>query len=118
MNVGQVWATSFSPNPPVAGQPFTITSGGGSGVGLSVYESCGCNGGCAVTAGSSPLTLTLPTAGQYNVFDEFDSSCTSFTVVPAISIPEYPAPTYGLPLLVIFMVLAYAVIKRRILTGN
>ncbi len=111
VNVGQVWATSFSPNPPVAGQPFTIT-GLFVGDSISVYGACGCNGNCGITSGSSPYTLTL-SAGQYNALDS--SGCTSFTVIPAQYIPEYP---YGLPILVIFMVLTYAVIKRRTLTRN
>ncbi|MGA2627692.1 MAG: hypothetical protein ABSF63_11640 [Candidatus Bathyarchaeia archaeon] len=119
VNMAQVWATvTFNPNPPVDGQPFTITSSGGPGTSLSVYGSCGCNGGCGITAGASPYTVTLA-AGQYNVFDSGDSSCTSFTVVPAVTsttttvttpIPEYP---YGLALLAVFMVLGYAVVKRR-----
>jgi len=109
LNVGQVWATvTFNPNPPVAGQSFTITSSGGPGTSLSVYGSCGCNGSCGISAGSSPYTLTLA-AGQYNVLDSGDSSCTSFTVIPA-AVPEYP---YGLGLVAIFMILGYAVIKRR-----
>jgi len=109
VNIEQVWATvTFNPNPPVDGQPFTITSSGGPGTSLSLYGSCGCNGNCGEGSGSSPYTLTLA-AGQYNVLDSSDSSCTSFTVIPA-TVPEYP---YGLGLVAIFMILGYAVIKRR-----
>ena len=111
VNMEQVWAVTLNPNPPVDGQPFTITSSAGPSSPLSVYGSCGCNGGCAITAGSSPFTLTLA-AGQYNVFDSGTSECSSFTVVPAQSIPEYP---YGLTILAVLMVLGYAVIKRRTL---
>lgn len=81
-NMEQVWAVTFNPDPPVDGQPFTITSSGVPGSSLSVYGSCGCNGGCAITAGVSPFTLTLA-AGQYNVFDSGGEVCTSFTVDPA-----------------------------------
>jgi len=86
VNVEQVWATvTFNPNPPIDGQPFTITSNGGLGSPLSVYGSCGCNGGCSIGGGSvSPTTLTLA-AGQYNVLDSGDGSCTPFTVDPAPS---------------------------------
>lgn len=49
VNMKQVWATdTFNPNPPVDGQPFTITSSAGPDTPLSVYGSCGCNGGCAI----------------------------------------------------------------------
>jgi hypothetical protein len=88
-NMEQVWAAvTFNPNPPVDGQPFTITSSVGSGTSLSVYGSCGCSGVCGISAGASPYTVTFA-AGQYNVFDSGDFSCTSFTVVPAAA-PEYP----------------------------
>lgn len=119
VNMEQVWATvTFNPNPPEDGQPFMITSSGGPSTPLSLYGSCGCNGGCSISAGASPYTVTLA-AGQYNVFDSGDSSCTSFTVVPAVTtttstaspIPEYP---YGLPLLAILLVIGYRLVRRRI----
>ena len=114
VNIEQVWATvTFNPNPPVDGQPFTITSSVGPDTPLSVYGSCGCNGGCAISDGSSPYTLTLG-VGQYNVFDSGDASCTSFTVVPAV-IPEY---LIGLAILAIFMILVYAVIRRSTRTAQ
>jgi hypothetical protein len=116
VNMEQVWATvTFNPNQPEDGQPFTITSNGGPLTPLSVYGSCGCSGLCAITAGASPFTLTLA-AGQYNVFDSGDSSCTSFTVIPAVTsttttvIPEYPL---GLPILAVLAAIGYGIIRRR-----
>ena len=64
-----------------------------------------------MTAVPGSITLTL-SAGQYSFQIQNEVSCILFTVVPA-SIPEYP---YGLALLAVFMVLGYAVVKRRMTT--
>jgi len=111
VSVGQVWAYTISPNPPVAEQPFTITASNSNDY-IIVGGFC-LNGAVTgfMTASQGSVTLTL-SAGQYSFEIPSEVSCTLFTVVPA-SIPEYP---YGLALLAVFMVLGYAVVKRRMTT--
>jgi flagellin FlaB len=72
----------INPNPPVAGQPFTITASNSSDV-VIVGGNC-FNGGVTgfMTASYGSLTLTL-SAGQYSFEIPNEVSCTFFTVVPA-----------------------------------
>jgi len=74
MNANPVWGYTISPNPPVAGQPFTITD-----VGTLIAVESGFNCPGHVIGSGSPVTLTLP-AGDYSFTDSF---CVNFTVVPA-----------------------------------
>lgn len=116
-SIGQVWALTISPNPPIAGEPFTITnSSATSGDIISVYTGSGCAnsnfipglGGSVGPSGSVSLTLS---AGQYSAQGILAvNGCVNFTVSPAQSVPEYP---YGLALVAVLMVLGYAVIKRK-----
>jgi hypothetical protein len=106
-NVGQVWALTITPNPPIAGEPFTITSMPGYSS-VFVFSSSDCSGGVIASSFTSPFTLTL-SAGQYSAYSGDVSGCVKFTVVPA-AIPEYP---YGLGVLAVFMVVGYGLIKRR-----
>ena len=74
--------SEISPNPPVAGQPFTITASNPNDQVL-VGGNCDYEGVTgAFTGGTGSVTLTL-SAGQYafEIFNEV--SCTLFTVVPA-----------------------------------
>jgi len=97
--VGQVWAPAppptFNPNPPIAGEPFTITSSGAGGLPLTVYGSCACNVACVISTGPSPFTVTLSTPGQYHVFDTATDVCFVFTVAPAATSYTPPATIGG-----------------------
>jgi hypothetical protein len=110
----EVYATvpiTFSPNSPVAGQPFTITySGGGPSGPVDVYRYSGssCVGvPVASGSGNSIFVSGLP-AGQYCVYFVIPLVVVVFTVTAPI--PEYPL---GLPILAILMIIAYSVIRRR-----
>jgi len=133
-------APTVSPNPATAGQPFMVygtisaASVGDSITGffyvdLSVAHSCGGTLGLIsalgpVTLGSSrsySFTITAPTSSFYPqyycvvIIDGSSSSfpLTSISVNAAPPIPEYP---YGLPLLAIFMLIGYGVIRRKTAT--
>ena len=111
-SVGQVWAYTITPNPPIAEQPFTIAANSATD---TVRVGLGCTGSGNILeqfdSGTGSVTLRL-SASQYGFEIDGETDCALFTVEPA-SIPEYPNPTYGLPILAILMILAYAVIKRR-----
>ena len=114
MNAGRVWAQTytFSPNPPVVGLPFTITSSDASDI-ISVYSVSTCNSPNFITGGVGQVTVPAPPAAtQYSFFTSDTDACTPFNIVPA-SIPEYPNPSYGLSVLAVLMILAYSIIKRR-----
>jgi len=109
-SVSQAWAATytFSPNPPVAGPPFSITSSF-SGDTIFVFSGSTCFGPNHIAFGTGgSVSVPAQPAGPYSYFAS-EQTCTTFSVVPA-SIPEYP---YGLVLLAVFMVLGYAVIKRK-----
>ena len=118
VNAGQVWADTLIPNPVIAGQTFSISGVGGGGFG-SLYHGSLCDNGGSITAitavfdpspGSFTDNFPAQSAGPYSFSHEGDSSgCVPFTIISA-AIPEYP---YGLSVLAIFMVLGYAVIKRK-----
>ena len=80
----QVWAVviSFSPNPPVAGQPFTITSSD-SDDGLSVYTGSVCNGQFSITAGTGTVNVPAQSAGAYAYFDADLAVCVDFNIISA-----------------------------------
>ena len=123
INVGQVWAQSITPNPPIANQNFTITgtcslSGGNTYCVVIVYSGPGCTGSIILSAyiqSSGPYQAPVPRqqAGVYSTQTLIQNAivgeaCLTFNIDPA-SIPEYP---YGVGLLAVFMVLGYAVIRR------
>jgi hypothetical protein len=124
VNVGQVWALTITPSSPIEGQPFTISGTITTDGYVAIRDLSGCSGGVeflqAITAPSYSVAVPGLPVGTYTVSASDDSSgCVSFTVIPAVTsttttvttpIPEYP---YGLALLAIFMILGYAVIKRR-----
>ena len=121
----------ISPSTPLANQPITFSgqatpagSYGGAGVGVKIYSGSTCSApeisSAVGTADSSAaFSVTLSTglaAGSYSAFaivtnlvTAADSSCVSFTV-SSTPIPEYPL---GLPILLLLIVIAYAVIKSK-----
>lgn len=109
MNPHPVSAYTITPNPPVAGQPFTITANFGSDT-IFVYQGSGCPDG-HFNVGVGMVTLTEP-AGQYSFVIEHETvpNCVNFTVNSAPPIPEYPL---GLPLLAILTVIGYGLVRRR-----
>ena len=119
VSVGQVRAQPsppmFNPNPPIAGEPFTVSGAtllGGQSIRL--YPRSTCTGsstslGISGVMGVYSFTLT-EAAGSYCLEAE---GLYPFTVDPA-PIPEYPI---GLPLLAILMIVGYAVIKRKTRTA-
>ena len=121
INVASVWADTFNPNPPVAGQAFTISGVQTAPIGAwQVSSACGAGTlyQVGLDTGAAPFTFTdsisaLP-AGTYYFSHQFDSTdCSStggFTVINPPPLPEYPL---GLPLLAVLMILAYGVIRRR-----
>jgi len=101
---------TFSPNPPVAGQPFTITYTGGAPTTGPVYVYSGsCSGPIVVTGSGNSISVSGLPAGQYCVYFEIPLVDIVFTVVP-VPIPEYPL---GLSILAIFMIIGYGLIRRR-----
>jgi len=100
---------TFSPNPPVAGQPFTITYSGNGPAGPIYVYSSSCSGVQVASGNGKSILVSGLTAGQYCVYFELPLVTTVFTVIPTV-IPEYP---YGLAVLAIFMMLGYGVVKRR-----
>ena len=84
ISLGQVWALTISPNPPVAGQPFTVTSSNGPGTAIRLYSAyCSpCEPTCVVDQGVSPATFT-EAPGQYYIFAADSDGCVALTVVPA-----------------------------------
>lgn len=129
---------TISPNPAVAGQPITVSgSTGGSPANGSpgddmflfifVGPSCATQLGGAIgpvllsggTTHTFSFTTTISTPGPYclgvsdspgggvSIGGSFDES---FTVTAASPIPEYPL---GIPILAIFMIIAYGVIRRK-----
>ena len=102
---------TFSPNPPVAGQPFTITySGGGPSGPVDVYSGSSCTGVPVATGSGNSISVPGLSAGPYCVFFVIPLVFIVFNVVPATVVPEYPL---GLPLLAVLIVLAYGLIRRR-----
>jgi len=121
INVAPVSADTFNPNPPVAGQAFTISGAMTAPVGAwQVSSACGIGAGTiyqsGIDTGIGPFTDSISAlpAGTYYFSHQFDSTdCSStggFTVINPPPLPEYPL---GLPLLAVFMILAYGVIRRR-----
>ena len=100
VNLGQVWALTISPNPPIAGEPFTITNGSSGILGspdiISFFTGSTCGvlggtliGGSGVASGGS-FSMTLP-VGQYSASGILAANpCLPFTVDP-------PAPTSYVP---------------------
>lgn len=120
-SVSQVWALSISPNPPIAGQGFTITSGVGISEHIYLFTGATCSGELLDDRvvgpyGSFHVFLPSGNVGPYSVIATTTTrpvtvteACTAFNIV-VTPVPEYP---YGLAILAVFMVLGYAVIKRR-----
>ncbi len=111
LSVGQVWALTFNPNPPIAGQPFTVSGNtGGPSIPFGVFPTSNCAGGFIVftTVATGVFTITVPgqPAGQYSISE---NGCVNFTIVPA-AVPEYPL---GLGLLAILAVMGYGIVQRR-----
>jgi hypothetical protein len=86
-NVGQVWADTINPNPPIAGQPLTISGNGGGGFGI-LYAGSGCPVLGGITAvfdpSPGPFTDNFPAqaAGQYSFSHQGDpSGCVNFTII-------------------------------------
>jgi len=87
LNAVVVWADTFTPNPPVAGQGFTI-----SGTGVSTWElwAIGCGVGTVYASGidygfiGSPFTDIIPAlhAGTYGFLHSYDT-CDTFSVTNA-----------------------------------
>ncbi len=98
---------TVSPNCPfvtpcteTVGSPITITATPASGYTFSSWTLV--VGSCSGGPTSNPCILTMPGPGP--------EVLVSATFTPAAPIPEYPL---GLPILAIFMMLAYGVIRRR-----
>jgi len=109
--MGWADAPTTSPDPPIAGQPFTVnTTDPGT---VTIYTGANlCSATTVVTSAPAPNPSFTLSAGGYHVIDGF-GDCLGFNVIPAPSIPEYPI---GLPILAILMILGYTTIKRRTLT--
>jgi hypothetical protein len=80
------WALTIAPDPPIAGQPFSI-SGYGPGA-VFVFTGSGCGG--SVVFQSGPLrggayNVTVPglPMGQYHVTVPENIGCVNFTIIPA-----------------------------------
>lgn len=115
---------NVSPNPAQPNQPITFSGSGCSGaneLSVSVYVGTSCSGSAIVSVGQTALptySVTLASglaSGSYSArtqdFTAPDlSGCVPFTVQAAPPIPEYPI---GLPLLAIFVVIGYGLIRRR-----
>ena len=92
VNVRQVWALTITPNPPIAGQSFTI-SGPTEGGDLLVFADFGCPAGGPPLVLSAPISaptyaVTVPPqpVGHYSASAPGDpSGCVDFTVIPAPS---------------------------------
>jgi hypothetical protein len=113
INVGSVWAQSFNPNPPIAGQSFTISGVCSSApcVVIVIFQTgLGCGSGVTVatlgpfngmTGGPGPYSATVPAQppGAYSTLTAGGESCVFFTITPApptISSPaEYQSPIGG-----------------------
>ena len=115
LGLGQVWAQSFNPNPPIAGQTFTISGVCGSGpcvVIVILQTGFGCGNGNTVAilgpfngmvGGPGSYTATVPgqLQGTYSTFTLGGESCVIFTVVPATTtttsahtVPVYVGAAY------------------------
>lgn len=109
VDAGQVWAQSFNPNPPIAGQSFTISGFCSSGpcVVIVIFQTgLGCGNGNTVAVsgpfggpGSYSATIPGQPQGTYSTFTIGGESCVFFTVVPATSgggasCPEGTAPSF------------------------
>ncbi|MGA3109230.1 MAG: hypothetical protein ABSD99_07195 [Candidatus Bathyarchaeia archaeon] len=116
VNVGPVWADTINPNPPIAGQPFTISGTATTGGFGSLYAGSGCSVVNSITNVFDPspgsFTDSFPgqPAGSYSFSHEGDASgCVNFTVNSAASpIPEYPL---GLPILAILTIIGYGLVR-------
>ena len=117
VNVGQVWADTINPNPPMAGQPFTISGTATTGGFGSLYAGSGCSVDSSITNVFDPSpgafidSFPGQPAGSYSFSHEGDASgCVNFTVNSPTPIPEYPL---GLPLLAILTLVGYGLVRRR-----
>lgn len=117
VNVGQVSADTINPNPPMAGQPFTISGTATTGGFGSLYHGSGCSVVNSITnvfdpsPGSFIDSFPGQPAGSYSFSHEGDASgCVNFTVNSPPPIPEYPL---GLPILGILIVIGYGLVRRR-----
>jgi len=105
VHVGQVWALppfTITPNPPIAGQSFTIAAATSDPRSWYLFSGFGCNNldtthvlsgytYLGQTGGVLPTTLTVSglLAGQYSIYESnTGSSCNlDFTVVPGSTGP-------------------------------
>ena len=97
VDVGQVWGQSFNPNPPIAGQSFTISGSCSSApcVVIVIHQTgLGCGNGNTVAVlgpfngmhggpGSYSATVLGQPPGSYSTFTFGGESCVFFTIVPA-----------------------------------
>lgn len=124
-NVYAVATVSVSPNPINPGTPVTLTGSGypantligstifndntGNCFGTQfVFQTVKTDGTGAFTLAFSTVGLTVGTHCMDAVIDQ--TVATTILTVTSAAIPEYPL---GLPILAIFMILAYGVIRRR-----
>jgi len=88
INPKPAWALTITPDPPIAGQPFSIIGYGAGAV--FVFTGSGCGGSVVFQSGplrGGPYNVTVPEllAGQYHVTVPEDVGCVNFTVIPAAS---------------------------------
>jgi len=95
----QVWGLTytFSPDPPVAGQPFTITSSDPFDS-IEVYSGSGCDFVNLIVLDGASVSVPAQPAGTYSfITSDIGPACPSFTVIPApaTSLPHAVAMYVG-----------------------
>ena len=111
---GSICTATVTGSSPTGTVSFTQGTPGTGTVTFSPSSSCTLSSGsCSVTAtgssvGSGSVTVTGSYGGDSN--NQASSGTFSLQVITPAIVPEYPI---GLPLLAIFMIIAYGLIKRR-----